>query len=261
MRQKVVEILSGTANGCLHELGYYPGMPIKLQESEARNKKWQKENLKLYEDNKRLMHTLKSQAEALKMLEAPDGEKINYITNLEVENHALKVQLEQLKARPSSEAFQTVVNDQDYAALNRNYAALTETYNLAYQEIVRLREIVRTGQNIFQTQQNQDSLHSYRQQKPNAPTTRRTLPPQIPQIQTQIGIVGPVQGQHHFVSSPVAISPVNQHAFAQNQHQQQVRRNENQAGQLDHSLRTQYPISSNQIHRRTTANSISVHFF
>ncbi|KJA29920.1 hypothetical protein HYPSUDRAFT_246213 [Hypholoma sublateritium FD-334 SS-4] len=261
MRQKVVEILSGTANGCLQELGYYPGMPIKLQELEARNKNWQKENLKLYEDNKRLVQTLKSQAESLKLFQAPDSEKINYISSLEMENRALKVQLEQLQSKPSSEAFQTVVNDQQYATLQRDYTALAETYNLAYQEIVRLREIVRTGQNIYQPHQKQDqnSLHNPQQQKPNAPTARRNPPPQIPQIQTQIGfgMGGPVKGQHHFVSSPAAISPVNQYAFAQNQHQQQARHNETYAGQSDHSLRRQHPAPPNQSHRRTSGNVMS----
>lgn len=263
MRQKVVEILSGTANGCLQELGYFPGMPIKLQELEARNKNWQKENLKLYEDNKRLVQTLKSQAESLKLLQAPDSEKLNYINSLEMENRSLKVQLEQLQSKPSSESFQTAVNDQKYTALHRDYTALAETYNLAYQEIVRLREIVRIGQNTYQPhhKQDQNSLHNPQQQKPNASTARRNPPPQIPQIQTQIGfgMGGPVKGQHHFVSSPAAISPVNQYALAQNQHQQQAQYNENLAGQSSHNLYRQHPAPPNQIHRRMSGNVMSTY--
>ncbi|KAJ8457214.1 hypothetical protein ONZ45_g18400 [Pleurotus djamor] len=54
LRPRVVEILSHTANGCLSELGYFPGMAQRLQELEGIANKWQQENIKLFADNRTL---------------------------------------------------------------------------------------------------------------------------------------------------------------------------------------------------------------
>ncbi|KAJ6515575.1 hypothetical protein C8R45DRAFT_212561 [Mycena sanguinolenta] len=94
-RTKIVEILAGTANGCLHELGYSPGLLEKvryLEESlaklKAENEKlknfaltvedlrkkalaYQQENVKMYEDNTKLFgdcELLRQELSALNML-------------------------------------------------------------------------------------------------------------------------------------------------------------------------------------------------
>ncbi|KAK0491092.1 hypothetical protein IW261DRAFT_1435576 [Armillaria novae-zelandiae] len=68
-RNKVIEIIAGTANGCLSELGYYPTLLADMQKVQAQNQfmtnvlkereaimsKWQQENHKLWEDNRRLI--------------------------------------------------------------------------------------------------------------------------------------------------------------------------------------------------------------
>ncbi|KAG5639288.1 hypothetical protein H0H81_004949 [Sphagnurus paluster] len=58
-QSRIVEILAGTANGCLTELGYYPGMPQRLQELEIQNARWQSENVKLFQDNRSLTRALR----------------------------------------------------------------------------------------------------------------------------------------------------------------------------------------------------------
>ncbi|KAK0190880.1 hypothetical protein F5146DRAFT_1046156 [Armillaria mellea] len=66
---KVIEIIAGTANGCLAELGYYPTLHTEMQKVKAQNQfltnvlkerdalisKWQQENHKLWEDNRHLV--------------------------------------------------------------------------------------------------------------------------------------------------------------------------------------------------------------
>lgn len=68
-RNKVIEIIAGTANGCLLELGYYPTLHTDMQKLKAQNQSltnalkekeaviftWQQENRKLWEDNRHLM--------------------------------------------------------------------------------------------------------------------------------------------------------------------------------------------------------------
>lgn len=139
-RQKIIEILASTANGCLAELGYFPGMPHKLKELELQNKNWQTENVKLFEDNKRLMAMLNSQTESLKWVKVPDMEKIQRIKDLEQENHALRIQREELLRRSIAEGSQSHQQGQmPYAQLQYEHSNLLETYRLAYNEVQRLR--------------------------------------------------------------------------------------------------------------------------
>ncbi|KAK0468423.1 uncharacterized protein EV420DRAFT_1504360 [Desarmillaria tabescens] len=68
-KNKIIEILAGTANGCLAELGYYPTLHADMQKLRAQNQfltnclnerdtlisQWQQENRRLWEDNRRLI--------------------------------------------------------------------------------------------------------------------------------------------------------------------------------------------------------------
>ncbi|KAF9478175.1 hypothetical protein BDN70DRAFT_65014 [Pholiota conissans] len=185
MRSKVVEILADTANGCLQELGYYPGMPAKLQASEARNKAWQTENVKLYEDNVRLAANGKAHQEAIRLVNAPEAERIRHIRNLEVENRALKTQIEHMKAKANADL---AGKDQAYANLHKEFSHLTESYNLAYQEILRLRDII-SGQSPIQPHfQNQAAHQAYQQQSPPiSQKTRQIASTGVPQAPSQVG--------------------------------------------------------------------------
>ena len=141
-RQKIVEILASTANGCLAELGYFPGMPQKLRELELQNKNWQTENVKLFEDNKRLMGMLNAQNESLKWVKVPDMEKIQRIKDLEQENQALRIEREELLRRSIAEGGQPLQQGQ----ISYEHSNLLDTYRLAYNEVQRLRAFIAQNQ-------------------------------------------------------------------------------------------------------------------
>lgn len=54
-REKLIAALSLTTNGCLAELGYFPGITQKLEELIQINKQLKEENLQLFGDNRNLM--------------------------------------------------------------------------------------------------------------------------------------------------------------------------------------------------------------
>ena len=51
IRRRIIEQLAATVNGCLAELGYFPGTVQKLQQLELENKDLAEKNRKLYHDN------------------------------------------------------------------------------------------------------------------------------------------------------------------------------------------------------------------
>ena len=65
MKTKVVELLSSTVNGCLSELGYYPGMQEQFQHLLQTNALLQNDNTKLYEDNRALARVVSIQNDRL----------------------------------------------------------------------------------------------------------------------------------------------------------------------------------------------------
>jgi hypothetical protein len=118
-------------------------MPHKLKELELQNKNWQTENVKLFEDNKRLMAMVNSQNESLKWVKVPDMEKIQRIKDLEQENQALRIQREELLRRSIAEGSQSLPQGQiSYAQLQYEHSNLLDTYRLAYNEVQRLRAFI-----------------------------------------------------------------------------------------------------------------------
>ncbi|KAG6873767.1 hypothetical protein C0995_011586 [Termitomyces sp. Mi166 len=129
LRSKVIEILAGTANGCLTELGYYPGMPQRLQELERQNAQWQMENVKLFQDNQVLTHALQER----KGLQQQQEKTI----------HALQVQIQGLLQEKSM----LMKDNQNllaghpaaYRKLLAEYKQFQEHYQRALQENKTLR--------------------------------------------------------------------------------------------------------------------------
>ncbi|KAG6890545.1 hypothetical protein C0992_000805 [Termitomyces sp. T32_za158] len=127
LRSKVVEILAGTANNCLTELGYYPGMPQKLQELERQNAQWQLENVKLFQDNQALNHALQ---------ERKNSQQERTINALQAQIHALLQEKSMLLKQN-----QTLLTGQPaaYRNLLAEYSQAQEQYQHALQEIRTLR--------------------------------------------------------------------------------------------------------------------------
>ncbi|KAG6869266.1 hypothetical protein C0993_000019 [Termitomyces sp. T159_Od127] len=127
LRSKVVEILAGTANSCLTELGYYPGLPQKLQEVERQNAQWQLENVKLFQDNQALSRALQERKNAQQ----------------EKTTHALQAQIQGLLQEKSMliKQNQTLLAGQPVAYHNllAEYKQVQEQHQHALQEIKTLR--------------------------------------------------------------------------------------------------------------------------
>jgi hypothetical protein len=104
VRNRIVEVLAHTANGCLAELGYFPGMLPRLQQLEELASKWQQENIQLYEDNGKLV-TRNRQLEEMAAHDPQDPTRTELIRRLQhetqmlsVTNHQQTLQLHKLNA-------------------------------------------------------------------------------------------------------------------------------------------------------------------
>jgi hypothetical protein len=148
LRNRVVEILSGTANGCLTELGYYPGMPQKMQELETINAQWQQENVKLFQDNRSLARALQAQSERLKLITGPEIPRLNALHALENKVQGLAEEKANLIKRNEA-LMANQPQGAEYSRLHSEYTKLTAIYGAALNEISQLRhyiQIITTGQ-------------------------------------------------------------------------------------------------------------------
>lgn len=130
LREKIVEILSNTANGCLIELGYYPGITQKLKQLEATNVTWQTENVKLYDDNRRLLETVRGLQERLRLVSVPEVQKLERIRRLESEVQTLREAI--ARQHPDSAGFQ------------KEFNRLKESYAHAFNEVNRLTGLLQS---------------------------------------------------------------------------------------------------------------------
>lgn len=173
-RNRVIEVLAGTANGCLSELGYYPGMPQRMAEMEQQNRQWQTENVKLFEDNRRLVEVIRSQNERLDWSRLPDANRIAKITELQEENRFLKSQRDELLKLVATSGG-TPTRQPSYEQLYAEYCKLAEAHRGVLNEVNRLKQKISA-----QSQQNA-SAGQMSLSKPNSRNqTPRIQTPRIP---------------------------------------------------------------------------------
>jgi len=139
--------VSTTANGCLSELGYFPGMPQRLRQAEECNDKWQNENLKLYQDNRQLTKILEQQNERLKFVAAPDATKLAIIEQLQAEICVLTAERAELLRNNEALVARPPV-DPGYQQLATHYQNLSEMYQLACNELRSWKKRFPSGINI-----------------------------------------------------------------------------------------------------------------
>ncbi|PPQ63436.1 hypothetical protein CVT24_004946 [Panaeolus cyanescens] len=144
-RQKVVEILANTANGCLSELGYYPGMGMRLQELEAicaqqENdiKRMKFEQKKLFEDNVKLNTLAQTQANRLRDMGLTEIEKASRLAKLEEEVQRLTAQKKELVQGRKMQDTGGRVLELSFTELQMKHMDLLDSYRLAYAEVQRL---------------------------------------------------------------------------------------------------------------------------
>jgi len=152
LRSRVVEILAGTVNGCLSELGYFPGMHQRMLELQQVNAKWQSENVNLFQDNQKLARSLREQNERSKVITGSDDQKIRAIEALEE------------KVRGLTEERANLVSKQNevYHRLYSDYTKLSGLYGAAVNEIDQLRK------HIQKITSNQQPLRTASRQSTNS---------------------------------------------------------------------------------------------
>lgn len=130
LRGDVVEILAGTANGCLAELGYFPGIIQRFQLVEAQSAQLHADNAKLYADNRDLAQVVVSQNERLAMF--PDIERLQ---------HEIRVLREERDAivRRDDLILRGLTPDQGYQMVCGELQRLQRQHQSAMDEIVYLR--------------------------------------------------------------------------------------------------------------------------
>lgn len=134
-RTKVIEILSRTANGCLQELGYRPGMVHQITELQNRENAFQEENGRLFADNRRLAHMIKDTREKHIMAERVHLATIN----------TLQLQIQSLQ----KENQDILIRESSLAAGNPDYARLQTDYMRLQGFCLQLRDQVTTLQKIL----------------------------------------------------------------------------------------------------------------
>ncbi|KAF8165478.1 hypothetical protein B0H34DRAFT_671312 [Crassisporium funariophilum] len=140
-RTKIVEIVSGTVNGCLSELGYFPGLALKLKELESINEQYKLENVKLFQDNQRLVSMIKEQNEQLALISGPEAAKRGTIKALEAELKATRMQRDDLaKAQPGMNPMTLP----QYAHLHQQCLMAYNSYRSCYAELQQVREQIQT---------------------------------------------------------------------------------------------------------------------
>ncbi|KAK0242840.1 hypothetical protein EDD85DRAFT_812771 [Armillaria nabsnona] len=138
-QNKVIEIISSTANGCLAELGYYPTLHTDMQKSKAQNQfltnvlkdrdalisKWQQENHKLWEDNRHLISDIQSKTAEIDTLKAEIMGK----------DMTIKELTRQARGIPTREP-------DAYQNLLREYQALQDKHRATHNEKVSLENTI-----------------------------------------------------------------------------------------------------------------------
>ncbi|KAF9058066.1 hypothetical protein BJ165DRAFT_103887 [Panaeolus papilionaceus] len=150
-RQKIVEILANTANGCLSELGYYPGMTLRMQEledlcaqQEKDIKRMKADQRRLLEDNYKLNTLAQTQATRLKDMGLTEIEKASRLGKLEEEVQRLTAQKRELvQGRKMQDAGGKEV-ELSFTELQIKHMDLLESYRLAYAEVQRLHNQVKS---------------------------------------------------------------------------------------------------------------------
>ncbi|KAF5364277.1 hypothetical protein D9756_000752 [Leucocoprinus leucothites] len=132
-RSQVVQILSRTANGCLQELNYRPGMIRELADQQALVAQFQTENKKLFEDNQQLALMVKNVRAKQKSLEQMHH---NRVQSLEQQIAALQRDNQAILAREK----QLAVGHPEYARLQNENIHLRNECVLFQNACMQLRQ-------------------------------------------------------------------------------------------------------------------------
>jgi hypothetical protein len=137
VRDKIVELLSGTVNGCLSELGYFPGMQEQFQHLLQANAHLQNDNMKLYEDNRALARAVAIQNDRLAFSAGEDNIKLKQLADMKDKIESLSTELKQtnerLTATPGDQGYEKLYAHSQMlqarnGALERDVACFRNSY-------------------------------------------------------------------------------------------------------------------------------------
>ncbi|KAK2466074.1 hypothetical protein APHAL10511_001716 [Amanita phalloides] len=179
LRAKIIGILSDTANGCLTELGYFPGLLKKLQELEQTNAHWKKENIKLFHDNQTLAQLARYHVDRSKQPNSGNvsslEEQVKLLTS---QNAELKKKNEGLLASGSSQCSHV-----PYHQLLADYQQLTVLYRTAMAEIHHLRKVIQVNAGPRSESHSASSpAHPIRSADPRLLQEQHVHPLQVPSL-------------------------------------------------------------------------------
>lgn len=117
-------ILSNTANGCLSELGYYPGMPQELKQLQQANAALQQNNTTLFEDNTALVRVVTTQNDSLAQISGTDQVNVKQFHEMQAQIASLTAERDEYKRR---------------SEMSRRIAPLPPDHHQLVAEINRLR--------------------------------------------------------------------------------------------------------------------------
>lgn len=189
MRQKIVQILSGTANACLSELGYSPGMPERLKELEHQNEQWRLENMKLYQDNASLLELIHQRNERIREMHAPDLQKNIKIMELDAELQKMRVQRDELAKAQSINRSPSQLQ-LNFIQLQGDYVKVINGYRAKCAEVERLQSqlenlAVYKLSSKPQLQGPQSQAQHYPQHQPQQQCQQQSRPQVQQQLQPQ----------------------------------------------------------------------------
>ncbi|KDQ64374.1 hypothetical protein JAAARDRAFT_27995 [Jaapia argillacea MUCL 33604] len=138
LRSKVVEILANTANGCLHELGYFPGIIQRLRKTEAINAGLTSDMKKLYEDNHKLARMVRNHQNHLALAGSPNDQQVQQIMTLTDQVSLLGKERDHLERENQSFRAAFPV-DNDSRRLLTELTELQAKYRFAMDQIAMLR--------------------------------------------------------------------------------------------------------------------------
>jgi chromosome segregation ATPase len=137
LRNKIVELLSSAANGCLSELGYYPGMQEEFQQLIQANAVLQNDNAKLYEDNRALARVVAIQNDRLAFAAGEDNAKLKQLAEMNEKIEFLSS--EQTKLKRANEMLKVTSVDQGHEKLFAEWQMLQARNNDLERDYTRLQ--------------------------------------------------------------------------------------------------------------------------
>ena len=131
-----MQVLSSTANGCLSELGYHPGICQQLNEALKANNYLQQANDKLFEDNRSLARLVSFQNDRLALVDGTESSRLKTFTDMENRVKVLIAEKADLVKRNSLLVQSLPTSDVLVAELKN----LQISHNILQREYIRLRE-------------------------------------------------------------------------------------------------------------------------